>query len=139
MINNVAAPNTDNIDIRDWSSGLCNCFGDVGECCFAFFCPLCYQVKLFIDADETCCSCMFGGLVPLRTKIRTRNKIKVCFENKSYNFYLIFSLKGFNIFGLLCSSMVRFLCHCSNGNWTKKYKNNFLKKVIKYTNFNMFL
>ncbi|CAF0816373.1 unnamed protein product [Brachionus calyciflorus] len=61
---------------REWSNELCNCFSDVGECCFAFFCPICYQIKIFIDAGETCCSWCFGGLVPLRTKIRTRNKIK---------------------------------------------------------------
>ncbi|RMZ93469.1 cornifelin -like protein [Brachionus plicatilis] len=62
---------------QQWSSGLCNCFSDFGECCFAFFCPLCYQIKLFNDADETCCSCLFGGLVPLRTKIRMKNNIEI--------------------------------------------------------------
>lgn len=62
---------------NQWSSELCNCFSDFGECCFAFFCPFCYQIRLFNKANETCCSCIFGGLVPLRTKIRMKNNIQV--------------------------------------------------------------
>lgn len=62
---------------NQWSSELFNCFSDFGECCFAFICPLCYQIRLFNKANEACCSCIFGGLVPLRTKIRIKNDIQV--------------------------------------------------------------
>ena len=62
---------------NQWTSGLCNCCSDLGECCFAYFCNLCYMCKLFSQAGEPCCSCIYGGLVPLRTKIRTERNIEV--------------------------------------------------------------
>ena len=66
---------------RDWSNSTCGCFDDIGEFCFAFLCPICYQIKLFNSAQESCISCLFGGLVPLRTKIRTERGIEVVFFN----------------------------------------------------------
>ena len=47
------------------------------KCAYAYFCPCCYACSLFSKADETCCSCLWGGLVPLRTKIRTQRGIEV--------------------------------------------------------------
>ena len=65
---------------REWTNPICGCFNNCGDCVFAFICPPCFQVKLFWDANEDCCSCAFGGLVPLRTRIRAERGIDVKFE-----------------------------------------------------------
>lgn len=61
----------------EWSNDLCDCFEDCSEFCCACFCTPCYQYDIFRRANENFCSCIFGGLVPLRTKIRTERNIKV--------------------------------------------------------------
>ena len=38
--------------------------------------PTCYQCLVFARADESFDSCLFGGVVPLRTKIRIQRGIK---------------------------------------------------------------
>lgn len=53
------------------------CFDDCTECCFAYWCFPFYVCSLFPRNSENLCSCVFGGLVPLRTKIRTERAIQV--------------------------------------------------------------
>ena len=67
---------------REWTNSICGCFNSCGNCAFAFLCPLCFEVKLFCDANEDCCSCIFGGLVPLRTRIRAERGINVSMSLK---------------------------------------------------------
>ena len=62
---------------RPWNAELFGCCDEVTECCFAYFCTLCYMYRLFDKAGEGCCSCFWAGLVPLRTKIRTERGIEV--------------------------------------------------------------
>jgi Cys-rich protein (TIGR01571 family) len=54
---------------------LCGCFDDIGECCFAYFCTCCYACDLANRLNEPCWSLCYGGLVPMRTMIRTQRKI----------------------------------------------------------------
>ena len=65
------------VDEQDWKYGFCSCFSDTKECCCAFCCPLYYQIGLFSKEDESLCGVWFGGLVALRTKVRTNRGIKV--------------------------------------------------------------
>jgi len=65
---------------REWTSGMCNCFDDIGECCYCYFCHWCFLCSLCAAMDESCCSWFCGGLVPLRTKVRTERGIKVILE-----------------------------------------------------------
>ena len=66
----------------DWKYDLCDCCSDCGDCCYAFFCLPCYEMRVFSHAGEGCCSCLFGGLVPLRTKIRAKKNIQVSYMNQ---------------------------------------------------------
>jgi hypothetical protein len=48
--------------------------------CFAFFCPCCFECKLFKRAGENMCTGMCpGGTYALRSKIRTAFRIEVRF------------------------------------------------------------
>ncbi|XP_062569503.1 cornifelin homolog B-like, partial [Saccostrea cucullata] len=64
---------------RDWSTGICGCFEDFGDCCLELLCP-CYVCYLSHKLGESCCLpfafCGHGALIPLRTKIRTENNIQ---------------------------------------------------------------
>lgn len=62
---------------RQWTTGLCDCCSDMGACCFAYFLPWCYLCKVYSDAGEGFCSCLWGGIVPLRVKVRTERGIQV--------------------------------------------------------------
>jgi hypothetical protein len=64
-------------NMREWSHERCSCCEDMGECCCAFLCSPCFICRTFSRAEEHCCSCLFGGIVPLRTKIRLEKKIRV--------------------------------------------------------------
>jgi len=61
---------------RAWSTGLFDCCSEFGNCAFAFFCPCIFQCTLMQTAGESCCAACCGGLVPLRTKIRTERGIE---------------------------------------------------------------
>ena len=65
---------------NQWSAGLCSCCTNFGDCLFAWFLPCIYNCSLFSQANETLWSCLFGGLVPLRTKVRTERNIEVIFS-----------------------------------------------------------
>jgi len=45
----------------DWNSSLCGCFDDFSEFFCALFCTPCYQINLYMKAEEPCCGCLFGG------------------------------------------------------------------------------
>jgi Cys-rich protein (TIGR01571 family) len=83
---------------REWSSGLFDCFDNFGECLYACFCRECYACRLHGTAGEPCWSCLIGGLIPLRTKIRAERGIEVTTTKtnqnilKTFNF-LLFKLK----------------------------------------------
>ena len=79
---------------RAFRNKLCGCCNDRRECCFAFWCQICYHVNLFTKANENCCSCFCGGLVPLRTKIRTERNIEgsICKDCCVVNFCLFCAL-----------------------------------------------
>lgn len=81
---------------RDWNHGICDCFSNCGNCkryfkislnkwisiffnlgCLAFLIPPIYLCMVASDINEPCWSCMFGGPVAMRTKIRTERKINV--------------------------------------------------------------
>ncbi|XP_041354323.1 cornifelin homolog B-like [Gigantopelta aegis] len=40
--------------LRDWSTGLFGCFEDVGDCLFAWFCPLYYCCVLSSKQGDSC-------------------------------------------------------------------------------------
>ncbi|CAF3914821.1 unnamed protein product [Rotaria sordida] len=60
-----------------WSTTLCSCCTNMKLCCFAFFCPCCFEYKLYKQAGENICGCMCpGSRFALRTKIRTAFRIE---------------------------------------------------------------
>ena len=61
---------------RPWTNDLCGCGSNIGGFFFAWCLPCCYKYKLYTNAGEGCCDCFFGGLVELRTKIRTERGIE---------------------------------------------------------------
>lgn len=61
---------------REWTTGMFDCCDDIPECVYAFFCGWCYMCDMAKAMNESCCSCMFGGMVPMRTKIRTERGIE---------------------------------------------------------------
>jgi hypothetical protein len=56
---------------------LLKCCHDVGACLCACFFPACYLCQIYAINDESCCSCICGGLSAIRTKIRVERAIKV--------------------------------------------------------------
>jgi len=82
-----------------WSTTLCSCCQNTKECnsqlffphrqlfffnctiytgCFAFFCPCCFECKLYKRAGESMWTCCCpGGRFALRSKIRTAFRIEV--------------------------------------------------------------
>lgn len=77
-----------------WSNTLCSCCTNVKQCnklfikisliyflfkgCFAFFCPCCYECKLYKRAGESMWTCCCpGARLALRSKIRTAFRIEV--------------------------------------------------------------
>lgn len=63
-------------ELKEWEHGLYGCCDDMTECCFAFWLLPCHMCRTFSRANESCFSCIFGGLVPLRTRIRIQRRIK---------------------------------------------------------------
>ena len=79
--------------------------------CCGFFCTLCYQCRIAKRIHESCASVCFGGMIPMRTRIRTERKIKVCLEGYREalflnNFYIIFK-------GSICTDCLVVVC-CIN-------------------------
>ncbi|XP_028406690.1 cornifelin homolog A-like [Dendronephthya gigantea] len=59
---------------RAWSTGICSCFDDCGDCLFGFFCPCIHECNLSSAAGECCCVARCCPIA-LRTKIRTKHNI----------------------------------------------------------------
>ncbi|XP_078676620.1 placenta-specific gene 8 protein-like [Branchiostoma floridae x Branchiostoma belcheri] len=63
---------------RQWSSGLCACFDDMGSCLASTFCFPCFLCFLADKMGESCCTpCCHAhaAMVGMRTKIRIQNNI----------------------------------------------------------------
>ncbi|XP_022338254.2 cornifelin homolog [Crassostrea virginica] len=77
VVQQAAAPVTQGY--RQWSTGICGCFEDMGSCCAVTWCSSVYLYYLANKMGESCClPCAiagYGSLIPLRTKIRAENKI----------------------------------------------------------------
>ncbi|XP_018556084.1 cornifelin homolog B [Lates calcarifer] len=69
---------------NEWGSGICDCFQDVPECCFAYWCCPCFACKISRDYGEPLCLPLleiFGGIIPpitmsMRVSMRHRYGIK---------------------------------------------------------------
>ncbi|CAF4218401.1 unnamed protein product [Adineta steineri] len=60
-----------------WSHPLYSCCTDLKQCCYAFFCPWCYECNLFDRAGENLWTCICpGARYALRSKIRTAFRIE---------------------------------------------------------------
>ncbi|RNA40616.1 cornifelin A -like protein [Brachionus plicatilis] len=63
---------------NEFSSGLCDCCTDFGNCCFAHFCFPCFMCKVYQNAGECFCTPIFfpNSAAFLRTKVRQGYRIK---------------------------------------------------------------
>ncbi|VDL28553.1 unnamed protein product [Hymenolepis diminuta] len=65
-------------ELRDWNSGLCQCYKDVGNCFLVAFCPLCAAGYELYKHDENpilgCC--FYEVLMAFISQYRARNKIE---------------------------------------------------------------
>ncbi|CAH1800612.1 unnamed protein product [Owenia fusiformis] len=63
---------------RNWSSGICSCFDDLGSCCFATWCPAIMDCVLADEMGESFCVpvCVPGGTILIRQKLRLENNIQ---------------------------------------------------------------
>ncbi|KAK6168918.1 hypothetical protein SNE40_020074 [Patella caerulea] len=69
------APNVFSQQKRPWSSDLMGCMSDIGpSCLMATFCGPCFFCYLSTKIGENCCvpGCVPGGIIAIRTKIRTQ-------------------------------------------------------------------
>ncbi|KAJ3585047.1 hypothetical protein NHX12_013770 [Muraenolepis orangiensis] len=58
---------------NDWSSGICDCFDDLPQCCLAFWCLPCFTCKTSYEAGECVCLPLldvFGLIPPITTALR---------------------------------------------------------------------
>ncbi|XP_072230761.1 cornifelin homolog B [Leuresthes tenuis] len=71
-------------DSEEWGSGICDCFEDIPQCCFAFWCCPCFACITSRDYGEPLCLPMldiFGGTIPpitmsMRVSMRQRYGIR---------------------------------------------------------------
>ncbi|XP_030009654.1 cornifelin homolog B-like [Sphaeramia orbicularis] len=72
-------------DSDEWGSGICDCFEDLPECCFGFWCLPCFACRTSKKFGEDLCipllELFFGGLIPpitmsMRVAMRYRYGIK---------------------------------------------------------------
>lgn len=68
----------DQLMSRDWNSGLCACFNDVVGCVLSMVCLPLALMRLANRLNECACvpCCVPGGIVALRTKLRTMGGIR---------------------------------------------------------------
>ncbi|MBN3315243.1 PL8L1 protein, partial [Atractosteus spatula] len=72
------------IESDQWSTGICDCCEDLGECCCGFWCFPCYACKTARDFGECLCLPLldaFNGVIPavslsMRVAVRERYGIK---------------------------------------------------------------
>ncbi|XP_075942945.1 cornifelin homolog A-like [Anarhichas minor] len=56
-----------------WTSGICDCFQDLPQCCLAFWCLPCFSCKTAHEAGECVCLPLldtFGLIPPMTTALR---------------------------------------------------------------------
>ncbi|KAK0155998.1 Cornifelin A [Merluccius polli] len=56
-----------------WSSGICDCFEDLPQCCLAFWCLPCFSCKTTYEAGEPLCLSLLdccGVLPPVNASLR---------------------------------------------------------------------
>ncbi|XP_026225903.1 cornifelin-like [Anabas testudineus] len=73
-------------DSQEWSSGICDCFNDLPQCCLAFWCLPCFTCITAEKYGECLCLPLvdfigFGGCIPsvtmsMRASMRQRYGIK---------------------------------------------------------------
>ncbi|XP_072050619.1 cornifelin homolog A-like [Amphiura filiformis] len=65
-------------ELREWNTNICACFDDIPSCLLSFLCGPFYQCHLASRMGENCCVpyCVQGGVIAMRTKIRTENHIQ---------------------------------------------------------------
>ncbi|XP_071136673.1 placenta-specific gene 8 protein-like [Mytilus edulis] len=63
---------------REWSTGLCDCFSDIGNCFFTWCCYCCAVSSLASRIGECCCTtcCVPAAEINIRTRIRTMGGIR---------------------------------------------------------------
>ncbi|XP_041469382.1 placenta-specific gene 8 protein-like [Lytechinus variegatus] len=64
---------------RDWHSGIFGCCSNIVSCLSGYFCTCCYGMYVATRLEENCLLpvCLpVCYIIPLRTKIRTENRIK---------------------------------------------------------------
>ncbi|XP_031571949.1 cornifelin homolog [Actinia tenebrosa] len=64
---------------RDWHSGMCACFDDMGSCCCAIWCPMCLLYEITQKMGEDCCFCLccpLEAMFGLRVQLRTEQNIQ---------------------------------------------------------------
>lgn len=66
------------VGTREWSSGLCSCFDDVGVCLCVLCCTCCVEKDIAEALRECACVTCYvpGGTINLRTKTRTIGGIR---------------------------------------------------------------
>ncbi|XP_042368501.1 plac8 onzin related protein 4 [Plectropomus leopardus] len=58
---------------NQWTSGICDCFQDLPQCCLAFWCLPCFTCKTAHEAGECLCLPLldaFGVIPPMTTALR---------------------------------------------------------------------
>ncbi|XP_054457720.1 cornifelin homolog A-like [Anoplopoma fimbria] len=58
---------------NQWTSGICDCFQDLPQCCLAFWCFPCFTCKTAHEAGECLCLPLldsFGLIPPITTAVR---------------------------------------------------------------------
>lgn len=71
---------------REWKNGVFGCFSNMGNCCYAYFCPCCAVGKVAERVGDSCCMCCLlswcvSPLISIcivRGKVRSAYGIQVC-------------------------------------------------------------
>ncbi|XP_059154784.1 placenta-specific gene 8 protein-like [Physella acuta] len=79
----VVQPGTAGKPLRDWNSGVCDCFNDINICLLGAFCGTCLLMRNAKKLDE---NCLTPCLVPfsftsMRVKLRTQENIMGSIHN----------------------------------------------------------
>lgn len=130
---------------RAWNHGLFGCFASPGECCFATFCPALYLFKIYAAAGEGCCSCIWGGVAILRTKVRSERGIDVSFDCCFFDFFfacfltlivflILVFLIGKHLWRCVGNSLLSLLRHDSDRSRTQRVQADRLKEAKQTKN-----
>uniref|UniRef100_A0A674N349 Plac8 onzin related protein 3 n=2 Tax=Takifugu rubripes TaxID=31033 RepID=A0A674N349_TAKRU len=84
-----------------WSSGICDCWSDLPQCCFAFWCFPCFACITAREAGECLCLPLldaFGAIPPITTALRVSVR------------------QQYGIEGSICNDCV-YACFCGPCSW----------------------